>query len=75
MKLIEKIYSDAFEEGFDYAIEKMFARKFVNPKNIKSIARKKDNGLLSDNGKGFYNKIKTAQPKTVTIAGIDSIPF
>lgn len=71
--LEERLYSEAFEEGFDYAVEKMFARKFINPKNIPNqrITRKGKGDVFS--GDAFYEKVKSAQPRTHTIDEIDAM--
>ena len=69
----ERLYSEAFEEGFNYAVEKMFARKFINPKNIPNqrITRKGKGDIFS--GNAFHEKVKSMQPNTFTIDDIDSI--
>jgi len=71
--LEERLYSEAFEEGFNYAVEKMFARKFINPKNIPNqrITRKGKGDIFS--GDAFYKKVKSMQPNTFTIDDIDNI--
>jgi len=73
--LEERLYSEAFEEGFNYAVEKMFARKFINPKNIPNqrITRKGKGDILS--GDAFYKKVKSMQPRTHTVDEIDAIPL
>jgi hypothetical protein len=73
--IIERLYSDAFEDGINYAVEKMFARKFINPKNIpnQSITRKgKWKGDIF-NGDAFHEKVKSMQPRTHTVDEIDAM--
>lgn len=71
--LEEKLYSEAFEKGFNYAVEKMFARKFINPKNIPNqrITRKGKGDIFS--GNAFHEKVKSMQPRTVTVDEIDAM--
>jgi hypothetical protein len=70
----EKVYSEAFEDGVNYAIGKLFSRKYINPKNITRVRRNSINSV-DNSGKGFYEKVKSMQPKTNTIADIDAIPL
>ena len=71
--LEDRLYSEAFEEGFNYAVEKMFARKFINPKNISNqrITRKGKGDIFS--GNAFHEKVKSMQPRTHTVDEIDAM--
>jgi hypothetical protein len=73
LNLQERLYSEAFEDGVNYAVEKMFARKFINPKNIPNqrIIRKGKGDIFS--GDAFHEKVKSMQPKTHTVDEIDAM--
>jgi hypothetical protein len=79
MKLIEKIYSDAFEEGFDYAIQKLFGlhgRRVYDAwldggKNIDIVQRRKNFKEAADRYSKDLDKIREKAKRIRKEYGID----
>jgi hypothetical protein len=60
----QKLYSEAFEDGIDYAIEKMFADKLPPANSPLAIGPAGDPGLRGNYEKSLWDKIK-GLPKSV----------
>jgi hypothetical protein len=79
MKLIEKIYSDAFEKGFDYAIQKLFGlhgRRVYDAwldggKNIDIVQRRKNFKEAVDRYSEDLDKIQEKAKRIRKEYGID----
>ena len=64
MSIEEKLYSEAFESGVDYAIEKMFGDKLPPANSPVAIGPAGDPGLRGNYEKSLWDKIK-GLPKSI----------